>query len=625
MNKSISINFDNKKYVSQSSEYWLKLELVEEKDTATLGEVAELLDAIYEINPCEDKTEDSLVIEEQKSEPITLERLQELVKNQFKLNMCNANFNNDYIAKVKVFRSHKTLPYVLKFDNGEIKSTTFTQEQITENLTVENATSVTLSYTLAGNLYTTLNNYVFTTDKITTPILKIDGSTISWDVPITASITASYLTEYDLVEIAVFANEEGEMGECLVLGFYHGLVEELTLTPPDIDEDTNEIYRSKYCGTNRWEITSEDNVTCYETRTMIYKCQCSGEVAYEVTEEVNVTCPQDIRCPRGFGTTINNGVATCSVNLGFKTIEAGYIDCGETTDDINSPEFYMEYCCDYPQVTLPKCDVYYAKNPGGKTLDIDKQNEYISKYGELVEFINVSPENGDCGNIKYNQVRNRKNCCDEVLPIIYDTINSVTTLSKGTSGIIYISGGRAPFKYSVRGHSFSFDGGQDIISEDRHVRIYAGPDSCGPAWVTVSDGCSEAKGYLRSPDGSWSSVAYIINVNYWLPHWFTSGVYGGYWDNPSDLMGWLDAELFISDRTGAYPLMSDIGRPFGWGMAYNSPACYHPGGPGGEAPTRTILGHEIWLFTGALGPYPDSSGYYTSYQSEYKMIHKFSC
>lgn len=552
MDKSISVTFNNNVIVKKS-EYWIKLELVENEDTATLGETAELLDSIYELNPCTESVNNELVVEDEKPEPLTLQDFEAIVRNQFKINMCNANFNNDYIAQIKVFKSHRDVPYTLKFDNGELKSSTFKQELVTENLVVENATSVTLSYTLVGNLTHSLNNYVNTDNNTTAPNIVIDGSTISWDVPITASFTVSYLTEYDLVDITVFANDEGEMGECQVLCFYHGLVEELTLTPPDIDEDTNEIYRSKYCGRSQIEIPSSDEVTCYETVTKIYKCQCSGEKAYEVTEKVNVTCPDNMRCPRDFNTRINNGIASCEVNLGFRSVHAGYVDCGETTEDISDPAFYMDYCCDYPQVTLPKCDVYYEKNPGGKTLDTDKQNSYIAEYGDLVDIIYVSPKDGDCGNIKYNQVRNRKNCCDEVEPIEIDVYNSADIIGDNSGGYVVFTGGRYPFSVSIRGSGFWLDYNRTIKDGiiNSNIFIIYTSDACGSCKITISDGCSVANYFVKSTNGQWVPT-YIgactpelkgkVSASEYLSLGYGSALFTGFYDSGTRKMvqtgGW---------------------------------------------------------------------------------------
>jgi len=198
-----------------------------------------------------------------------------------------------------------------------------------------------------------------------------------------------------------------------------------------------------------------------------------------------------------------------------------------------------------------------------------------------------------------------------------------------SSGFIYFSGGRSPYTLSVRGHDFYFENGlQEITIESRFgtfARVYTGEEACGGSIITVSDGCTSVVGYIRTTVGSWSIVIGIFPFNYWLSHWFGSGVYVPYYTVPGETHRWLDHEYYVSTSQGGSPNLNLEGTPFTYWMAYNSPATWAPSCPATEAPTRNFFGHDMILFDYCSYAYPDASGYITSHQTEYRYIHKFHC
>ena len=76
------------------------------------------------------------------------------------------------------------------------------------------------------------------------------------------------------------------------------------------------------------------------------------------------------------------------------------------------------------------------------------------------------------------------------------------------SGSVTISviDGKPDFTWQVSGNDFWFDANYTITSETtsaRSITLYAGPDACGPAEITVTDPHSSVIGYVRCTAGQW--------------------------------------------------------------------------------------------------------------------------
>lgn len=119
--------------------------------------------------------------------------------------------------------------------------------------------------------------------------------------------------------------------------------------------------------------------------------------------------------------------------------------------------------------------------------------------------IELGPRTKPCGEKRITYDLSGKNCCDEVEQLVWDDDASVEVLAPGTSGIVSVAGGKAPYTWSVRGTGFSFNGGsvRDIVTSTPWVRVFAAQASCGWAAITVDDGCTSASGGVRSTNGVW--------------------------------------------------------------------------------------------------------------------------
>lgn len=126
----------------------------------------------------------------------------------------------------------------------------------------------------------------------------------------------------------------------------------------------------------------------------------------------------------------------------------------------------------------------------------------------------IGPRPGEpCGK-KYETWRGKNNCCDFVEPMDWDWENSAEVVAPGSRAIVGIIGGAPPFYVSVRGEGFTLDGWRirDGWVDTRMFWVYASWISCGWGPIEVSDGCSIARGGIRSTVGKWSNNQYFYDV-----------------------------------------------------------------------------------------------------------------
>jgi len=492
-----------------SAGYWLHIEQVlPEDDTASLGEVAELVDEIWGTDPCNQAEEPAAETDptEEAKPPVSEEEFAEIIRREFNPGLCGMNINGDYATQIKVAVSHPGERYTLRLTHGRIGKTVTVEEPLELTIVVKDAASVDLDFpVVSGGSFTWRGSVYGRAGNMTGPPITLSGRTLSWGQQLTGSIAVSGRTRYDLVDVTVLGDEEGEPGECRAICFFHGLIDEIDLQPPDVDNDDGlEIYRQPFCGHGTLVMgdPNDDEVTCYEDISYVYRCQCSGEEAYQHTEyQVVVPCPPGIRC--------QYGLDKCWSFMGHRTVLGGYVDCGETSGGLDDPEFRNKICCD--QATgLPKCKTTYSKNPGGVPLDPEIEKEYRRIYKEKLRIVAVSPDDGDCGVTKTVIAVKPKNCCAEAEPIAWDYENSVEVLPDNTSGIVFVTGGVPPYHWSVRGQGFALNQQgtlRDGFTDTPYVRIYATHLACGWCDIEVTDGCTTSTGGIRSTNGQWALLA----------------------------------------------------------------------------------------------------------------------
>lgn len=84
---------------------------------------------------------------------------------------------------------------------------------------------------------------------------------------------------------------------------------------------------------------------------------------------------------------------------------------------------------------------------------------------------------------------------------VWDSENSVEELVPGTNGTVYVTGGYAPYKWTISGAEFSFDG-QGLTTVEGHgdnIDVYASNNACGSATIKVTDLCdTEVQGTVTA-------------------------------------------------------------------------------------------------------------------------------
>lgn len=524
---TLHVNFVSNTAQGVLDTYWIRLELAETDESLSKSEVAEVIDTLYDIDPC--NPEEPEPDEEKTDElPFDEEEFAQVIQDKLAPNFCR-QADTFYTVQIKVFTSHPEEPYRLQLTNGSIGGKIRETGQITETVTLNGDTSATLSSPTVSKFSVQMPVGMLTSSNATQIAMEQRGSQLSFSEPVHGSMSASYTTEYDLVDINVYNNPDGTPGECLVIAFYHNLTEELSISPPDgLEEEW--LDREKYCDPifNSTQDRPDDNITCYENITYQHKCRCSNSIACEVTEQVVVPCPPRLKHCASPGSMMSDTVEEddhyrCSQFLGNRTVLGDYVSCpeilynhqtGEVAQNgensvMADADYYEARCCIPPTESLPDCQVMWEKNPGGKPIDPKVEAKYKVEWGSRVEFVGISPEDNNCGTIKTVIMDTARSCCDFVTPIVWDNEFSVEILADNSQGVIRVSGGRLPFTVSVRGSGFYLDRSRtmrDAIVHSGDFLIYTG-QACGYCVVTVSDGCSTVVGGIRSTNGKWEAIS----------------------------------------------------------------------------------------------------------------------
>jgi hypothetical protein len=543
--RSLTISYQNRSTVDDP--YWLRMQVHEdEPNTVTVGEAADIIDELYSTSPCDDEPTPEEIEEPTGS-------VWDKAFDKTKLVSCDNLDAMDtdpgaYDVKIRVYRSHQDEVYKLVLSNGIAQRPIRVEDQEVEILEVEDSYSVTLKSPVYKNF-----KAVWT--DIDGPRIKRNGNTLSWSVKTTGTLRVEYGTIYDLVDIhvtgqhtdqsALFGTVDPWMGtgwysgsevddqldsiqdtECQVLAFYHYQYESLTLTKPETDSSISSTDLEEICqyagtvhrgdsngfGDGRYDVDDckeacGDDETCkkdcekvcYKTIKYTTVCKCGGH-------ESDTRTQVPVQCPPGYntGSDVDGGAEEYG---GTK-----YIDCG--VDEVSDKQFYEDRCCepwsfrnaDGSERDLPECYELYEPFPALR--DIDKDS-LVEEYGENINIIAVGPVEDRCGDIVTEQNVPKKQCCDEIEPITWDYDNSAVAITPGSSGIVFVKGGKGPYTWKVRGDGFYLDDKytiRDGVTSTGQLRIYLDTGSCGPCSVYVADGCSSVSESVRSTAGEWVKV-----------------------------------------------------------------------------------------------------------------------
>jgi hypothetical protein len=308
--------------------------------------------------------------------------------------------------------------------------------------------------------------------------------------------------------------------QCSVLAFYHYQYEELILNRPENDSSISDDVRYGICQTTvipwEWaEITGDDDgeKNCYQRKNNVNYCLCTKSESRDRSRYA-------VSCPAGVpdGTELDDSPETTN-----------YVDCGER-EEPSLRSVYEEKCC-YPpdddlqarfypkDEQLPWCKTRHTAFVGGKEINPDVKAELKAKYKNIA-FVGVAPPSTGCGEWRLEQVIVQHSCCEEVPTIEWDYENSVEVIADNSSGFVFVTGGRGPYTWKVRGQGAYTNAAhtkREAITDSGSLEIFMA-DGCGVVDITVTDGCSSVSGTVLSASGEWVLIRITAhNFPYYNP------------------------------------------------------------------------------------------------------------
>lgn len=508
MNKQLSVNYSIAGLKS-TDEYWIRIEqdVVDEK--ATVRDAANLLDALYNIEACEEEGSDQSGEEqatEQDAEDISQgpvveeEAFFETVNETLGLGYCEEGEDGSLIVEIRVVRSHLGEPYKLRVQGGAQKGTPTIVKEVRE-VRQEIQAVMVLPWPVV--------------DRFSCSPAPIDrnGNTLRFaESLVGGTVVATYVTMYDKVQIKI-KGVDGKPGECTVLAFHHGIVDEKELEVPDADDEDRSLCNASAHG----EFDTDYKVTCYKDIHVTTRCSCSRKEVGSRTVQQVVPCPrEEMRCP--------NNAKECMHLVGSEAIDE-WVECSNDNSipgrpgevyAVSKPSYYEKVCCKPPgNITLPQCKVKKTTYGGGQQIE-HGQDYWRGIYGESTRFYPVTPAAGICGEWTIEQVVTG-DCCDTASPIVYDWARSVDVIADNNSGVIFWSGGLGPYRLTViEGTGFwlnSAKTSRTISSTNAQYAYVFTSNACGGCRIIIEDSCGQtAEAQLRSPDGRWVQM-----LASWMP------------------------------------------------------------------------------------------------------------
>lgn len=472
--QTTSVNFSLSESEIPKEEWWLRMEEPVATDIATVADAAEIIDSLYDLDPCfgqNVQNENGTVPPE---EP-TKDKLKQVARAKVDIAECARMRMGDYTKIIHIYKSHPPLPYKLRVDVGEIKSTTTTYKDIAKTIAVKDVSFIRLDMPVVSGLVASwAGSVVDSTGTINPPVLKlVYGNTIFWNKTVTGTLKIQYRTIFDIVTIFVpgipnyVGSPNGKPQECNILAFYHFQTFKLTINAPDKDSKADEAKLAEICG---W----------YE----------SGTPDSDDEPEPDTPEPED------------------GPELG----------CLEYSQTLADPAYYEEKCCVPPPFGLPDCKRYAVPKPlnGMDPLDVAK---YSAGHNGPVEFIGIGPGPEGCGRLIYSQKVKPKACCDEIVPMSPHPDNP-TSISLGQTIVLRVLDGVPNLYWEWKASGgLLFVNGQSTIITGNAASVYAPLEGvCGNASIQIEDGCDRLHIPLDVPTTSLviSPVGAPISPNTWI-------------------------------------------------------------------------------------------------------------
>lgn len=487
-----------------SGVWWIRLEqrsLEEDgvSDKTTLAEAADLVDAVYELEPCADPGATGGGGQASEDPPISQEEFTSLAKSQLDIPTCE-DLENGYREYVYVYRSQTRFPYELELSYGEIEKTETVTELFEEFIVFDNQYQVSLSKpiispdgeayenedniaNLSGVTIEYLTEFFATDGELENPGLTLRGSTLNFDEPVTGSLKITYPTQYDIVTILM---EEPQ--DVSLRAFYHGLVTDLIVEPKILDELDLDDCLEGFTRT-KWKFLGDSK--CWQQVYREYRCQCSGDVDHIDDDWVPVTC----RDGDSNGTFYHDDDR-----------EYEYITCEGEEDQLNDPAFYEETCCTTVDPNrLPTCQEYKRVFIGGEEI-VNGKDYWRAIYGPDTAFIALGPKyQFNCGDHTIRWEVNERSCCDWPSEIMGGGGGGLARNAE-TTVCVTDGTGLPPYSWGV-------DGGGNGLSISRKaqnncVLVKTNDCFCTPGVVYAQDACDWYNISLFWPsDGSWGAVS----------------------------------------------------------------------------------------------------------------------
>jgi hypothetical protein len=516
MEASLTFTFQNQEALSDS--YWVKISQEDyDNDLMSLSDAAEVLDSVFDINPCENS--DYLT---GGSEPIVLEDYEQALKDAFtNLGYDPSPFDSykNYNATLYVYRSHLDKNYKLVLSTGTVLQTVIKTKEISQIVRISGK-KATLDYAVYGSLST----------DAPTSIVEYNGSQVALTDEVEGYYTFTYTTQYNEVSVKVFG-KSGEAQECLCTVFFQGVTDQLLISPPK--EDTAFISNAgDTSDTEEEEEPEETSVDiCYKGIKHLKLCSCGGgggsqsqqsgrflidlsggttRIKDFYTEIVEVPCKQG-------GATTVAGVFT-TLLWRMPTIME-YVDCPDEFWEGSTEEYYIENCCTPPPYgvgnfpfSLPKCKSTFRLWLGGVGIE-GGADKYKALHNQTVRLIPVGPKERTpqghiiCGTIENRQEVDSKNCCDDPSyeDIEINEDDSAEVIADYSYGIVFWNKGISPYTVSVAGNGFYLDqlyAVKSAVTENQYIRVFT-EDACGTCTVTIDDGCSTVSHIIMADSGVW--------------------------------------------------------------------------------------------------------------------------
>lgn len=425
--------------------YWLRIVQEEENDLVTAGEIAELVDELYEIDPCFGGGESGFEPVEEEAEEPTEEDLYRAAKDIFGRDLvgCRTALSGDYTAEIRIYRSHPAEAYRLSLSVGEVVRTVVASERIRESLDIKSAASVDLEYPVVGAIAAGwLGPVIGRSGLIVAPEVKRSGNTLYWSEPVTGTIRVDYMTTVDIVTVEIPGlplfpgSDTGESQDAKILAFYHMMVFPGEIKKPVEDDTVTTGELRQLCGYND-----------------------DGELSDAGDSDAPLPAPPE---PPTYG-------------------------CQEWDDNLADPITYKAKCCEENSKPYA-CLLKTAPNPGGKSISVEEMNRFLA-INPRTSFQPVTPPGADgCGTIYYALKSSGKDCCADITPLSPLPTNP-DSVAPTASIILEVLDGNGPLFLWKTGGGLTFDG-KTTIWGGHKVRVTADADFCDRSSVSVDDGCS---------------------------------------------------------------------------------------------------------------------------------------